>query len=243
MKYMRRPHPLIPIVLLGVCLHSTGCAANPVDTEAGSLTVTVVSADAFDDKAVKALTDGAKMEFTDNGEQGKVLISDRIFDGFQAGPWQVVIANGSALRWGFKYGEANIESVAIDDKRGHLKLLAAVGNVSRLTSVFGDQSPVESMTQYEGIVKRSGLEPVANVFVRDEADLKTYLPLLKRWLQADLMGLIGDCSKAELADACKLAEQIAIPTKAYLIAPEGSLHSIMVPDVKAASVPIKPFVQ
>lgn len=87
------------------------------------------------------------------------------------------------------------------------------------------------------------MEPVVTIFVYDESDLKAYLPLLKRWLQANLMGFNTDGSKPDLAGACRLAEQIAIPIKVYVIAADGSLRSIKAPDVKAASVPLKSFTQ
>ena len=134
-----------------------------------------------------------------------------------------------------------MQSVVISNASGNLKLLAAVDGVTRLTLRSG--GAIGDMAEYRQAVDNSGLESTVIAFVHDEADLKNYLPLLKRWMQANLLGFNADCTKPELAQACKLAEQIVVSTTAYVISDDGSLRRVNVPDVKVAAVPLSAFVQ
>jgi hypothetical protein len=231
---------LVPIVLLGACLYSTGCTAGSGVSASTTAPAKAVLSDVPDQDAVEAFTRKAELNFPNYGE-GKMPVSDRILDGFEAAPAQLALTDGSSIRWGFKNQEANLQSVVINDRSRQLALLAAVDGVTRLTSRSG--SPIGEMANYEKAVKRSGMDPSVTIFVHDKDALKAYLPLLKRWLQADLMGFNADCSKPNLAGACKLAEQIAISTTVYVIAADGNLRSVKVPDGKASSVPLKSFVQ
>lgn len=231
---------LIIMVLLASSLFAVGCGKSWAALTPMDASTSAVLSPAPDQGAVEAFTRHAELPFSDYG-QGISLVSDRILDGFETAPTLLVTADGSSIRWGSKYHEGSIESVVIGDKSGQLKLLAAVYGMSRLTSL--SSSPIDTMAKYERRQKRSGMEPAVTVFVHDERDLKAYLALLKRWLQANLMGFNTHCSKPSLANACKLAWRIAIPTTTYVIATDGRLRSVEVPEVKAASVPLKLFVQ
>lgn len=237
---MRAFHQWLSMALLAGCLYSADSVAGSGVSASTGVSVESVLPNSPDQAAVEAFTRHAEFEFADYGE-GKARVSDRILDGFEAGPTLLVTAEGSSIRWGFKYQEGSIESVVIGDKSGQLKLLAAVDGMSRLTSL--SSSPINTMSDYEQRQKRSGMFPSVTVFVHDDGDLKASTPLLKRWLQANLMGFNTDCSKPDLAGACKLAEQIVISTTAYVITGHGNLRSVSVPDVKAASVSLKLFVQ
>lgn len=237
---MKLSHYLIPVVLLATGLYAIGCFAWTAAAAPNGASITTVFSKVPEQSAVEAFTHHAEWSFPDYGK-GKSLVSDRILDGFQAGPTLLVTADGSAIRWGFKYQEGSFESVVIGAKSGELKLLAAVDGITRLTNL--SSSPINTMAEYEQRQKRSETEPAVTIFIHDESALKTYLPLFKRWLQANLMGFNTDCSKLELAAACKLAGQIAIPARIFVIAADGSLHGIPSPAVPASTVPLKSFVQ
>lgn len=190
--------------------------------------------------AVETFTRNAELEFPGYGK-GRAAVSDRILEGFEAAPSRLVLADGSSVRWGFKNHEANLQSVAISDKSGRLKLLAAVNGVVRLIRMSG--TPIGDMAQYKQAVERSGTEPSVIVFVHDGSEWESSLPLLKRWLQANLLGFNADCGKSNLDGACKLAEQIVIPATVYATTAEGSLHHVNASDVKAAAVPLQSFIQ
>lgn len=237
---MKRFCRLVPLALLAACLYSAGCTAGSDISAPSGSPVKAGLPDVPDQNAVEAFTRKAELNFPDYSE-GKVPVSDRILDGFEAAPSQLAMTDGSSIRWGFKNQEANLQSVVINDKSGQITLLAAVDGMTRLTRRSG--LPIGEMAQYEQAVKRSGMNPSVIVFVHDEDNLNAYLPLLRRWLQADLMGFNADCSKPDLADACKLAEQIAIAKTVYVIAADGNLRSIRAPDGKAASVSLNAFLQ
>lgn len=238
---MRSPQPWLSLALLATCLYcADGVAGSDTPASTRSAVGSVVS-EAPDQLAVEAFTRHAQWRFPTDGEGGESLVSDRILDGFEAAPTLLVTADGSAIRWGFKYQEGNIKSVVIGNQSGQLKLLAAVDGITRLTS--RSSAPVDTMAEYQQRQSRSGMEPAVVVFVHDEGDLKTCLPLLKRWLQANLIGFNADCRKAALANACTLAAQIAIPTEAFIIGNNGRLRSVKLPKVETSSVPLRSFVQ
>lgn len=237
---MKSVHRLVSVVLLASCLYSAGCTAGAGVSTSAVAPVKSVLSDVPDQDKVEAFTRKAELKFADY-QEGNVPVSDRILDGFEAAPSQLALSDGSSIRWGFKNEEANLQSVVISDASGQLKLLAAVDGITRLTR--RSAAPIDEMAGYDKAAKRSGMDPSVVVFVHDEGDLAASLPLLKRWLQADLMGFNADCARPDMVSACRLAEQIAISTKVYVIAADGKLRSINTPDAKAASLPLKSFVQ
>lgn len=82
------------------------------------------------------------------------------------------------------------------------------------------------------------------LFVGDAADLVQYLPVVKRWLQADLLGFNADCDDAALVQACELATRIEPTLTAYVTnTSAAAAAAISVPDLAAAPIPIDQFTQ
>jgi hypothetical protein len=183
-----------------------------------------------------------KVTMTLPDDDGYSRVSGRILDGFEAAASPLRLDSGDVIYWGFKYQEGSAESVAIYDAQHHLRLVAAVDGITRLT-VLG-KPHLESVADYQQAVHESGVEPSVFVFVRDEADLKQYLPLFDRWLQADLLGFNMDCTQAGMARVCALATQIRIPVHAYAVENGGGkVRQLVVPVVKPSTTPIKLFEQ
>lgn len=194
-----------------------------------------------DDSAIEAFAGKAAARFP--GADAAEAVADRILDGFQAGPSRLAVGDGTVIYWGFKFQEANLQSVAIYDAGGHPRLLAAVDDVVRLVA-GGRQAPLGSMDQYLKALQDSGSTPMISVFVRNAQDLNVYLPYLKRWLQADLLGFNVHCDKADRAPACTLAARIELPIQAYALSPDSEkTRALPVPQVAAAPVPLESFVQ
>lgn len=193
-----------------------------------------------DDSAIEAFAGKAAAQFP--GADAAEAVADRILDGFQAGPSRLDTGDGTVIYWGFKFQEANLQSIAIYDAGGHPRLLAAVDDMVRL--VGGRHAPLNSMEAYLKAVQDSGSTPMISVFVRNAQDLNVYLPYLKRWLQADLFGFNVHCDKADMAPACALAARIELPIQAYALSPDSDKTSALpVPQVAAAPVPLESFVQ
>lgn len=195
-----------------------------------------------DDKAVDVLVGEAKFEFVGDYDTS---VSDRIMDGFQAAPRSLRADEDTTIYWGFKYQEATIESIAIADATGRIRLVGAVSNIVSLTRYSGLISTDE---EYQKEIKAAMVNPASLIlFVGDDRDLASYLPLVKRWLQADLLGMNVDCDSEKTMAACKFAEDIQVSVTAYQIAGSGKeanqLHMLSVPSLPAASVPIKWFKQ
>lgn len=183
-----------------------------------------------------------KAAMTLPGDDGDALVSDRILDGFEAAAPPLRLDSGDVIYWGFKYQEGGAESVAIYDAQHQLRLVAAVDGITRVT-VLG-KPHLESLADYHRAVEESGSDPSVSVFVRNEADLKKYLPLLERWLQADLLGFNMDCAQAGMARVCALAENIRIPMQAFAVGSGGDkARPLTIPVVKPSTVPIKFFQQ
>ena len=230
----------LPFFVLAACLcPAPGVAGSHAAGSTYAAAATLASA-VPDQDMVEAFTREAMWHFPNDGE-GRTRVADRILIGFEAAPTRLVTPDGSSLRWGFKYQEGSIESVVIANSTGELKLLAAVDGMTRLRR--RSTPPIDTMARYEQQQKRSGMEPKVTVFVHDPNDLVAYLPLLKRWLQADLLGFNADCGKADLTGACHLAGQVVIPARFFIIDPDGGLHGVEAPDVTASPVPLKSFVQ
>lgn len=80
------------------------------------------------------------------------------------------------------------------------------------------------------------------LFVADAADLDRFLPGVKRWLQADLMGFNADCNDANRQKACELAAKIAPGVVAYVSnGNAGTLTQAALPNVPAAAVSLERF--
>lgn len=176
--------------------------------------------------------------FTHPGIKDKALVSNRILDGFQAAPKRLTLPNGTAIYWGFRYKEATTRSVAIFDAQGHPRLLAAVDSIPGCDGWRCE--PFTSIETYQASASRTFLHPGIAVFVRDKRDLETYLPYLKSWLQAKLLGFNVDCNERGMAEACKFVTRTElmqfIPTRAYLL---PSMRHLELPKVKAADVPLE----
>ena len=194
-----------------------------------------------DSTAIEAFAGKAAIAFPGEATSGTVVVSDRILDGFEAGPSRLVVDRDTTIFWGFKFQEGNLQSVAIFDGNGHPRLLAAVDNVPSLQR---GGTWINTLEQYRQAVARSGTSPVVSVFVRDTRDLQTYLPYLKRWLQADLLGFNVHCDKLGMAPTCAVAEQIEVPIQAYMLSPGTTdAQALSLPKLQAASVPLESFVQ
>lgn len=208
-------------------------------------TLDAVPSDAPDDKLIKAFTGKARTfyySFTHPRIKQKALVSDRILDGFEAGPMRLTLKDGTAIYWGFRYKEATTKSVAILDAKGRPRLLAAVDSVPGCGGWHCE--PFTSIDVYQAYVSRTFLHPGITIFVRDKRDLETYLPYLKRWLQANLLGFNVDCKEPKMAGACKFVAQTEwlqiVPTRAYLL---PSMRLLELPEAKAADVPLEAFTQ
>lgn len=172
------------------------------------------------------------------------VLSDRILDGFEAAPQRLPLDGGAAIYWGQQYREGNLQSVVITDEKGDIRLMAAVDDVLEIAR--GNEPSVSSLQQYQALVKKElgGDVPLASVFVRRPGDLDTYLPLLKRWLQADLLGFNVKCGKGpRMTQACALATKVQIRIEAYLICDDPPrTRALAVPEAAASTaIPLEAF--
>lgn len=190
---------------------------------------------------VAALVGQATFDFPGDGHRAPVRVSDRILDGFQAGPAHLRLDDGSVIHWGFKHEEANLQSIAVHDAQGHLRLLGAVSNLGQLNN--NPATPIATIGQYEQYRRAAMLEQASvTLFVADAADLDRFLPVVKRWLQADMMGLNADCNDAQLRKACELAAKIEPGVVAYVSnGNAATLTQASLPNVPAAAVPLERF--
>lgn len=197
--------------------------------------------DGIDDKAIAVFTGNAQTlyySFTHPSIKQKALVDDRILDGFQAAPKRLILKDGTTIYWGFRYKEATTRSVAIFDAQGRPRLLAAVDSIPGCDGWRCE--PFTSTETYQASASRTFLHPGIAVFVRDKRDLETYLPYLKSWLQAKLLGFNVDCNERGMAEACKFVTRTElmqfIPTRAYLL---PTMRHLELPKVKAADVPLE----
>ncbi|MEO1768091.1 hypothetical protein, partial [Thiobacter aerophilum] len=175
-----------------------------------------------DQRLIEKFTGKAKtLYYADPQIKQRVLVSDRILDGFGYGPLRLTLDNGTAIYWGARHGEATTESVAIFDKAGRPRLLAAVDSIPWCDGTGSHCAPFTSVEAFEARARRTFLYPGIALFVRDKRDLETYLPYFKRWLHANILGFNVDCSDPKMADACRFVTQTEwleiIPTRAYLL--------------------------
>ena len=225
---------VIYVIAFAILFQAWAVAAQPLKR---------VPSDAPDNKLIEAFTGNAKAlyySFTHPGIKDKALVSDRILDGFQAAPKRLVLKDGTTIYWGFRYKEATTQSVAIYGRDSRPRLLAAVDSIPWCDGWHCE--PFTSIEAYQAQASRTFLHPGIAIFVRDKRDLETYLPYLKRWLQAKLMGFYIHCDEPRMADACKFVTQTEwlqiVPTRAYLL---PSMRLLELPKVKAANVPLEAF--
>lgn len=202
-----------------------------------------VAATAPNQKQIETFTDRAKtLYYADPRIKQKALVSDRILEGFGYGPRRLTLANGTSIYWGSRHGEATTESVAIYGREGRPRLLAAVDSIPWCDGWHCE--PFTSIEAYEADASSTFLHPGIAVFVRDKRDLETYLPYLKNWLQANLLGFNVDCKEPRMAEACKFVTQTEltqfIPIRAYQV---PSMQPLALPKVPAANVPLEAFTQ
>ncbi len=195
-----------------------------------------------DDKRIEAFAGKARAlyySFTHPSIKQKALVSDRILDGFEAAPKRLTLPNGTAIYWGFRYKEATTRSVAIFDAQGRPRLLAAVDSIPWCDGRHCE--PFTSVEAYQAHARRTFLHPGIAVFVRDQRDLETYMPYLKRWLHAHMLGFYTHCEEPRMSEACNFVPQIVetqIPIQAYRV---PSMHPSILPKVPAADVPLEAF--
>lgn len=178
----------------------------------------------------------------DSSPDSKTPISDRITDGLRTGPKRLILPDSTSIYWGYTYKDAMDQSVAILDPNNRLKLLAAVYDVPWCAPF--DCEPINSTAVFKEDLEGS-FSPNVYVFVNNRRDLETYLPYLKRWLHADLLGFSLDCNKhrMRMTAACKFVRQIKvtqIPIRAYEV---PSMQPLALPKVSAANVPLDAFTQ
>lgn len=194
----------------------------------------------LDHKAIEAFIGDAKMAFPEEYEPQAVPVSGRIFGGLQAAKNRLALSDGTTIDWGFKYQEPYLQSAIVYDQTGRPRLLAAVAFTSGVIA-RGDTPKVVTPEQYKLAINKKSGKTMVTVFVRDKRDLETYLPYLKRWLQADLLGMYVNCTQPGMAQACRFAGEVEVPTRAYLLANKRKPLPISVPHVKAANIPLAAF--
>lgn len=194
----------------------------------------------LDHKAIEAFIGDAKMAFPEEYEPQAVPVSGRIFSGLQAAKNRLALSDGTTIDWGFKYQEPYLQSAIIYDQTGRPRLLAAVAFTSGVIA-RGDTPKAVTPEQYKLAINKKSGKTIVTVFVRDKRDLETYLPYLKRWLQADLLGMNVDCTQPGMAQACRFASEVEVPTRAHLLANKRKPLPLPIPRVKAANIPLAAF--
>ncbi len=173
-------------------------------------------------------------------------LAGRIMDGFQELPMRrLVLKNTGIVFWGFEYQDASIQSLVIVNRNDHVKLVAAVTLFPSVgTGVLSGSQDIDYKTR----TLKSGQ---ISVFVRNWADLARYLPVIKSWAYANLLGFNVDCyQSAEWERACRAATGFRLPLRAYDLrdAVMGkkklvNLYPLSIPKGVAPSVPLGAFRQ
>ena len=164
--------------LLLVAILTAGSVGNAQQASQGVASIRVDAldpAEAPDEGALRQLvgsaTTGSSVQLLNYPE---MPVSDRLLAGLEAASRVLTTADGQTITWGFKHGEANLQSVVIADRAGQLELAAVVDDVVRL-NLDGAKADV-SMAQYRGRVARRGLQPRVIVFARDRVRLEKAIP-------------------------------------------------------------------
>lgn len=194
---------------------------------------------------VKKLVGDAKFDFPGEYEKS-IPISDRILDGFEVGPAWLKTEDGASILWGFKFQEGSLESIMVIDADGKLVLAGVVDNIVRL--IDGPSSVVSSIAQYQDKLKSVHSEPASvTLFVSEKSELIKYLPLVKRWIQADFLGMNVSCEQDLYKPACALLPDVDVPISAYVRGEEkrgdGVMKELSVPDLLPSEIPFEKFKQ
>lgn len=228
---MTRVQRLIYVVCFAALFHACAFAVAPLNS---------VPSDPPDRRQIELFTSKARMP--DSSPDPKIPISDRIDGGLRTGTTRLTLQDGTSIYWGYTYMGALAQSVAIYGSNDKLKLLAAVYDVPWCAPF--DCEPVNSMKVFKEDLEGT-FSPYVYVFIHNKGDLETYMPYLKVWLHANLLGFSLDCTKPRLrmTEACKFVRQISetqIPIRAYQV---PSMRPLGVPKVKAADIPLGAFTQ
>lgn len=194
-----------------------------------------------DEQQLQELVGGATVKALGiTGYEPTASVFDRILDGFEAASRVMATEDGQTIVWGFKYKEANLQSVVIADASGQLQLAAIVTDVHSLTR--DGTNAITTEAAYWSAVEHLALHPDVVLFVRDQAALNTAYPLFKRWMDANLLGFNRSCQAQ--AAACALLPNIRIPTRAYLpLKNGGALTKVVIPTLPAIQIPLEKFTQ
>lgn len=223
------------------------CAAHAAghshDKQQVSSATHVVAGQAPDEDAVKALVGDVTVGvFTPLAAYADTTVSNRILDGFEAGPRGLATKSGLTITWGFKFQNGTLQSVAIHDASRRLILVAIVDDIAHLAD--SGTKPVTSMAAYRKLIGPGSQDspPHAVVFARTRSDLHTAYPLFRRWLQADLTGFNADCRKKPRV--CQLAIRIQVPIRTYVaVGSDRTPRPVTAPAGAAASIPLEAFTQ
>ncbi|MFN3792890.1 hypothetical protein [Massilia sp.] len=230
---MIRIRQVLCVIGFAMLFQALNIAAQPLDS---------VPSTAPSQKLIEAFAGKATTRYySDPRIRKKVLVSERILEGFGYGPLRLTLKDGIAIYWGFRDKEATTESVAIFDAKGRPRLLAAMDSIPWCDGWHCE--PFTSIADYQASADKTFLKnPAVDLFVRDKRDLETYLPYLKRWLQAKILGFNVDCREPKMSAACKFVMQTEwlgiIQVRAYLL---PSMRPLDIPKVEAADVPLEAF--
>ncbi|MHB1532710.1 lysozyme inhibitor LprI family protein [Acidithiobacillus sp.] len=126
------------------------------------------------------------------------LLAQRILEGFDQYPTpHVTLPDGSTVFWGFVTGNGGIQSVAITDPQNQVQIVGAVDDLLL-----------------------AGTDPQKNqkgrlaLFVRDPQALPRYLPAIRAWAAADVLGFNQNCPGMDEVH-CQAALKFPLPIQAY----------------------------
>ena len=201
------------------------------------------------ESALDLLGGEANFYLPDVSYPGETVLKDRILHGFESAPPPRKLSNGMTIFWGFKYKEATYKSVAITDNNGNLCMIGAVTNVIPLLSIGSTEPNSTNANEYNSLSKKYFIGPASIVLVvKNDRDLQTFLPIIKRWTQALLLSFTANCDEPAYKAACNASQEIKIPTYAYQVKfknkkdmKSAELKELPVPNLPASSIPIKAF--
>jgi hypothetical protein len=199
---------------------------------------------------LRAFAGSAQVVLPGDEEASPSAVADRIVMGFeQDPPRKLKLDDGSVIYWGWQEGQAFIKSIAVYDPEGRLRLVGAVDDIPQLFSRRSDRAIANEKDYQELLSKQAGWgsSPSVALFVEEAPALETYYPLVKRWLQAAMLGFNADCSKPGQAPTCAFVQQVTVPTVAYSLkcdkAAVVNQCALPIPDVPAASIELQEFRQ
>ncbi|MBB1060037.1 hypothetical protein [Marilutibacter spongiae] len=188
------------------------------------------SADAF--KAfideLRAFTGAAVMPVGALDGAPAPAVGDRIVAGFeQDPPRQAKLGDGTLVYWGWQEGQAFVKSIAIREPGGNLALVGAVDDLPVLAG-RGTQAPIADAQAYQTLLDKQkgwGSEPAIRLFVKEPAMLERYLPQVRAWARASMLGFNVDCGAGDMQAACEFARSLDLPITAYSLECPGTLDS------------------